>query len=143
MTCGAGCADRVGKTVNDRSTSRQASTPTAAELPNRNTILRLFGTALLGFLVLLGGCGRNPVETDEQAIAAGSAVCAREWRRSYPTLDFAALDWKARFYHGDRWMVWVDGPGNSRLEVIVPKSGEPVSSCAIYGHFANRNEKLR
>jgi hypothetical protein len=103
--------------------------------------LRPFGTALFGFLVLLGGCGRTPVETDEQAIAAGSAVCAREWRRSYPTLDFAALDWKARFYHGDRWTVWVEGADNSRLEVIVPRSSEPVSSCAIYGHFANRNSK--
>jgi hypothetical protein len=109
------------------------------ERPKGNTIPRPLATALLGFLVLLGGCGRNPVETDGQAIAAGSAVCAREWRRSYPTLDFTALDWKARFYHDDRWMVWVDGPDNSRLEVIVPKSGEAVSSRAIYEHFANRS----
>jgi hypothetical protein len=62
-SCGEGCADRVGKTVNDRSKAHHASTSAGTELPDRNTISKPFRIALCGSLVLLGGCGRAPVET--------------------------------------------------------------------------------
>jgi hypothetical protein len=89
---------------------------------------------------LLASCGSNPpVETEQRAIAVGSAVCEREWRRSYSSLNFKVLDWQARFYNGDRWMVWVDGTDNSRLEVIVAKADGETSACAIYGKFVSKN----
>jgi hypothetical protein len=31
-------------------------------------------------------------------------------------------------------MVWVDGR-SGRLEIIIPKSGDGPSKCAIYGNF--------
>jgi len=95
-------------------------------------IKRLIRTPSLGLVLLLAACAGPPVETAEQAIALGSAACAREWEKDLG-IDLRAVKWQAQFYNGDRWRVWAEGR-KGRLEIIIPKSEAP-SKCAMYDQF--------
>ena len=103
----------------------------------------MFERAFQSFCFALSvlGCWHGPpIETSKQAIALGIAACDRDWgvRYSRIGINLKVLIWKARFYNGDRWDVWVVGTHGSKpgkLEVIVPKSGDAPSACAIYGNF--------
>ena len=88
--------------------------------------------------LLIAACSKPPVESAHKAIAIGSQVCTTEWQDylSRNAINLKPEDWNARLYNGDRWDVWVMGTrAHSKLDVIVLKSGEPATQCAMYGKF--------
>jgi len=103
-------------------------------------VLRLARISPLIAAIALGDCHHAiPVETREQAVEIGTSVCDHVWGKLYRPygVDFRSFNWQAKLINGgDRWDVWVVGVNNSRLRVIVPKSGEAPSTCAMYGYFA-------
>jgi hypothetical protein len=102
----------------------------------RKSFRQIGAIITVGLTLLLARCNPvAPIETSRQAIAIGSTACAHSWG-----VDFMTLDWRARFFNGDRWDVWVDGEKGTKLDIIVYRTGE-TSACAMYGKFVRNTPK--